>query len=330
MSARHHLRSTAQTCHCGFFDASLAPALTVASGDVVTIETLTGTIAMIGQAPGYTPPELESVRRDAPSFPAPHILTGPVAVEGAEPGDLLEVRILDVALRQDWGFNLVRPLGGTLPDVFPQERLLIVPIDRTAMTATLPFGVTLPLAPFFGIMGVAPPPAWGRVTSVVPRAHGGNIDNKELVAGATLFLPVHVAGALFSCGDGHGVQGDGEVCLTALETALTGTFQFVLHKARPAPATPLAGPRATTPSHLVTMGFDPDLDRAMEIALRDMIDWLSSPRRAQGEANDGVGGWGLSPLDAYSLCSLCADFRVTQTVNGSKGVHGMIRENLQP
>lgn len=334
MSARHHLHASASTCHCGFFDASLPPTLTVASGDVVTIDTLTGTIAMLAHAPGHTPPELEAVRREAPSFPAPHILTGPIAVAGAEPGDLLEVRILDVSLRQDWGFNLVRPLGGTLPDDFTDERLLIVPIDRAAMTATLPFGVTVPLSPFFGIMGVAPPQAWGRVTSVVPRAHGGNIDNKELVAGTSLFLPVHVAGALFSCGDGHGVQGDGEVCLTALETALTGTFQLVLHKAESKTVARPATPRATTPTHLVTMGFDPDLDRAMEIALKDMIDWLST---APGSRTDGtretehtLDGWGLSAIDAYSLCSLCADFRVTQTVNGAKGVHGMIRRDLRP
>lgn len=309
---RHHLPSTPTTCACGFFDATRPAQLTVDSGDVVTIETLTGTIAMIAQAPGHTPPELRAVREEAESHPAPHILTGPVAVSGAEPGDVLEVRILDVALRQDWGFNLIRPLAGTLPDAFPQERLLVVPIDREASTAALPFGVTLPLSPFFGIMGVAPPPEWGRITSVVPRAHGGNIDNKELVAGTTLYLPVFVAGALFSCGDGHAVQGDGEVCLTALETALTGTFRLLVRK-----DLKLAGPRAETPDAIVTVGFDPDLDRAHERALGDMIDWLGE--RA-----------GLAAIDAYTLCSLAADFRVTQTVNGAKGVHGILAKELLP
>lgn len=307
-----HLTSTPKTCHNGFFDANRPAQLTIASGDTVTIDTLTGTVAMIAQAPGHTPPELRAVREQAESFPAAHILTGPVAVTGAEPGDVLEVRIVDVQLRQDWGFNLIRPLGGTLQDDFTQERLLIIPIDRSARTCTLPFGVTLPLKPFFGIMGVAPPSAWGRITSVIPRAHGGNIDNKELGAGATLYLPVHVKGAMFSCGDGHGVQGDGEVCLTALETALTGTFELIVRK-----DLSLALPRAETASHLITMGFDPTLDRAMEIALKQMIAWL-------GERH------GFSAEDAYSLCSLIADFRVTQTVNGSRGVHGVIAKSVLP
>jgi len=310
--ASHTLPSTPETCVCGFFDATRPAQLTVESGDIVTIDTLTGTIPMIAQAPGHTPPELRAVREGSESYPAPHILTGPVAVAGAEPGDVLEVRILDVVLRQDWGFNLVRPLSGTLPDLVTQERLMIVPIDREAKTARLPFGVSLPLSPFFGIMGVAPPPEWGRITSVVPRAHGGNIDNKELVAGATLYLPVFVPGALFSCGDGHGVQGDGEVCLTALETALTGTFQLVVRK-----DLRLAGPRAETPERLITMAFDPDLDRALERALADMIAWI-------GERS------GLSELDAYTLCSLAADFRITQTVNGAKGVHGLLDKAYAP
>lgn len=308
----HHLNSTPTTCHNGFFDAALAPRITIESGDEITIDTLTGAVGMIAMAPGHTPPELKAVREGAESYPSPHILTGPVAVAGAEPGDVLEVRIKDVTLRQDWGFNLMRPLAGTLPDHYPDERLLMIPIDRAAMTCTLPFGVTLPLKPFFGIMGVAPPPGWGRITSVIPRAHGGNIDNKELGPGSTLYLPVHVAGALFSCGDGHGVQGDGEVCLTALETALTGTFQLILRKDMR-----LAMPRAETEHHLITMGFDPSLDRAMEVALKDMIAWL-------GERH------GLAAADAYSLCSLIADFRVTQTVNGAKGIHGMIAKAILP
>jgi acetamidase/formamidase len=309
---RHHLQASAATCHCGFFDATLSPRLTIASGDVVTIDTLTGTLAMLATAPGHTPPELSEVRRQAESYPAPHILTGPVAVEGALPGDVLQVDILDVALRQDWGFNLIRPLGGTLPDRFPDERLLLIPIDREAATATLPFGVTLPLRPFFGIMGVAPPDSWGRITSVIPRAHGGNIDNRELVAGTTLFLPVHVAGALFSCGDGHGCQGDGEVCLTALETALTGTFRLTVRRDMS-----LRLPRAETATHLISMGFDPDLDRALEIALGEMIDWLGRHHR-------------IEAADAYTLASLACDFRVTQTVNGAKGVHGMLAKALLP
>ena len=143
---------------------------------------------------------------------------------------MLEVEILDVKLRQDWGYNIIRPLAGTLPDDFHETRLMHIPLDEERKVGRLPWGLELPLAPFFGVMGVAPPPHWGRITSIVPRAHGGNLDNKELGAGATLYLPVFVEGALFSCGDGHGAQGDGEVCVTAIETALQGTFEIVLRK----------------------------------------------------------------------------------------------------
>jgi acetamidase/formamidase len=227
-----------------------------------------------------------------------HILTGPIAIEGAEPGHVIEVRIKDVQLRQDWGYNVIRPLAGTLQDDFHEFRLLHIPLDLEAKMARLPWGKSLPLAPFFGVMGTAPPPTWGRVTSLIPRAFGGNLDNKELVPGATLFLPVFVEGGSFSCGDGHGAQGDGEVCVTAIETALQGTFS-------------LAVPRAETQTHYITMGLDPDLDRCAESALRDMI-------RLIGEKA------GLSREDAYTLCSLAADLRVTQTVNGSKGIHCML------
>ena len=170
----------------------------------------------------------------------------------------------------------------------------------------MPWGLDLPLKPFFGVMGVAPPPAWGRITSLIPRAMGGNLDNKELGAGAKLYLPVFVPGALFSCGDGHGVQGDGEVCVTAIETALQGRFRLTLRK-----DLRLDYPRAETPTHYMTMAMDPDLDQCVVRALRDMIVLLGEKRN-------------LSREDAYTLCSLAADLRVTQTVNGSKGIHCMI------
>src|ERR1700761_1849534 len=171
-----------------------------------------------------------------------HILTGPIAVRGAEPGDVLEVDIIDVKLRQDWGWNIIRPLVGPLPDDFPEGRLINIPLDQKRMIGHMPWGLELPLAPFFGVMGVAPPKGWGRITSVAPQATGGNLDNKELGAGSTLYLPVFVEGGLFSCGDGHGAQGDGEVCITAIETALKGTFRFTvrddLHLVRPRAETP--------------------------------------------------------------------------------------------
>jgi acetamidase/formamidase len=311
--ARFELAATPGTVHWGYLDATLPPALTVASGDEVTVHTCTGSAAENPppDAFGLLPDHRAILAAVRPEL-GPHLLTGPVAVEGAEPGDTLEVRILDVRLRQDFGWNLQRPLLGTLPEDFPGHRLVHIPLDRARMTAELAFGVTLPLAPFFGVMGVAPPPAYGRVSSVEPREYGGNIDLKELTAGSTLFLPVFAPGALLSVGDGHAAQGDGEVNLTAIETALTGTFGLVLHK-----RTGLAFPRAETPAHHVTLGFDPDLDDAAKQALRGMIELL-------GELS------GLGREDAYMLCSLAADLRVTQLVDGNKGVHCMIEKRLLP
>ena len=307
----HHLQASAETCHWGFFDAARKPSLTIDSGDRVTIDTLTGAPEVVPKAGFYVPPELADVHARAERFAGgAHILTGPVAIRGAKPGNVLEVRILDVKLRQDWGFNVIRPLAGTLQDDFHEMRLMHIPLDRERNIGRLPWGLELPLAPFFGIMGVAPPPAWGRITSIVPRAHGGNLDNKELVTGATLYLPVFVDGAMFSCGDGHGAQGDGEVCVTAIETALQGTFEFILRD-----DVRLSYPRAETPKHYITMGMDPDLDQCAVIALRDMIKLICERSN-------------LSKEDAYTLCSLAADLHVTQTVNGSKGIHVMLEKSL--
>jgi acetamidase/formamidase len=176
------------------------------------------------------------------------------------------------------------------------------------MTGRLPWGLELPLKPFFGVMVVGPPHAWGPVASPPPRRNGGNIDNKELVAGATLYLPIHVDGALFSVGDGHGVQGDGEVCITAIETGLIGTFELHVRDDMR-----LEWPMAETPTDFITMGFDPDLDDAAVIALREMIKLICTRS-------------GLSREDAYTLCSLAADLRVTQLVNGAKGIHVVLNK----
>jgi acetamidase/formamidase len=173
----------------------------------------------------------------------------------------------------------------------------------------------LPLAPFFGVMGVAPPADWGMINTKEPRAIGGNLDNKELTEGSTLFLPVFNEGALFSAGDGHGVQGDGEVCINALEICLTGHFRLSLVKGGGARDPVLKFPRAETKTHFITMGMNEDLDLAMKQALREMIGFICSRTN-------------LSDADAYQFCSLAVDFRVTQTVNGEKGVHGMLRKGL--
>jgi acetamidase/formamidase len=306
----HHLGASPETCHWGVFSADLAPVLRIASGDRVTVDTVSGSPEVLPPAGFHVPPELLEIHaRSVRNLPG-HILTGPIAVEGAIPGDVLEVRLIDVQLRQDWGYNVIRPLSGTIPEDFDAYRHITIPLDRARGTARLPWGVDMPLSPFFGILGVAPPPQWGRINTIVPRAHGGNLDNKELRPGATLLLPVHAKDALFSCGDGHAAQGDGEVCTTAIETAMQGTFDFIVHKNMR-----LAYPRAETATHFITMGMHPDLDQCLNMALRDMI-------RLAGEKG------GLSAQDAYTLCSLAADFRITQTVNGSRGVHAMLAKNL--
>lgn len=308
MSQHARLSSRPGTVHWGYFDAALEPVLTIRSGDTVTVETLSG-------QPETLPPEqsefvllpehravLEATARGAGA----HLLTGPVAVEGAVPGDALKIEIVDIRLRQNWGFNLIMPLLGTLPDDFPARRLIHPAIDPASGTIRMPWGLEFPAAPFFGCMGTAPPAEWGRVTSVIPRAFGGNIDCKDLVAGTTLHLPVWHPGGLFSVGDGHAAQGHGEVCLTAVETALTGTFRITLEK-----GSKLSSPWAETPSHVITLGFDEDLDAAARKALRAMI-------RLIGQET------GLSPEDAYSLCSIACDLHVTQLVNVHKGVHAAL------
>ena len=310
--ATHHIAATPETIRWGIFDAAFPPLLTVNSGDTVTLECLSGTPEMLPPADrGFTvPPALHAIHQANPPRMAGHILTGPVAIAGAEPGDTLEVHIDSIELGSDWGYCGFRPLAGTLPEDFPERWVSHIAVDQAKRTGSLPWGVDLALSPFFGVMGVAPPPNYGPISTKEPREHGGNLDNKELGAGSTLFLPVWVPGANFSAGDGHGVQGDGEVCINALETCLTGTFTFTLHK-----NTGLRYPRGETATHFISMGMNEDLDLAMKQALREMIAFITARTN-------------LSREQAYATCSLAVDFRVTQTVNGEKGVHGMLRKGL--
>ena len=230
--ATHRIAASPETVRWGIFDAAFPPLLTVQSGDTVVLECVSGTPEVLPPAErGFTiPPALLAIHRANPPRMSGHILTGPVAIAGAEPGDTLEVRIDAIELGSDWGYCGFRPLAGTIPEDFPERWVSHIAVDQKARTCQLPWGPELALSPFFGVMGVAPPPNYGAISTKEPREHGGNLDNKELGAGATLFLPVWVPGANFSAGDGHGVQGDGEVCINALETCLTGTFTFVLHK----------------------------------------------------------------------------------------------------
>ena len=322
----HHVAATPDTIRFGLFDAEIAPVLTVESGDSVAMQCLSGgpeviaslRAALLAGGGGHdlvVPPRLGAIHDAAPPRVGTHLLTGPVAVRGAAPGDMLEVRIDAVEPAADWGYCGFRPLAGTLAEDFPTAFMTHIKVDQVRRTCTLPWGVELGLAPFFGIMGVAPPPEWGRISSREPRRHGGNLDNKELVAGSTLFLPVLVDGANFSAGDGHGLQGDGEVCVNALEMCLDGRFTLILHKGGGPLAPLLRMPRAETPTHHISMGLNEDLDLAMKQALREMIALI-------------VARSGLSREQAYVSCSLAVDFRVTQTVNGEKGVHGMLQKGL--
>lgn len=312
--ADHYLPAQPGTVNWGQWDARLKPALTIKSGDTVVIDTLSGEPEdMPDPALGFTPvPGQAEVFAATFRGPGPHMLTGPIYIDGAEPGDVLEVRLKAIEFRADWGWNIQMPFWGTLPEDFPNLRRLHIPVDAARGVAVMPWGQELPLEPFFGNFGVAPAPEWGRLSSTEPRVFGGNMDNKELGVGSITYFPVFTEGALFSVGDGHGRQGDGEVCLTALETALTGTFEFHLRKDMK-----LTTPRAETPADWITMGFDPDLDDAAKQALRDMIALIR-------EHSD------LSAQDAYTLCSLCADLRVTQTVDLNKGIHCVLPKKYLP
>jgi len=308
----HRLPAGVHTVHRGVFDGSLPAVLTIESGDTVEVTTLSGNAEDLPDAQsGLTVlPEHRDVLAQVPKGEGPHLMTGPIAVAGAMPGDELAVEILRMGLAQDWGWNLIAPGKGTLPDDFPEVRRIHVAIDQAAGTVTMPWGLKLKAAPFFGIIGVAPPAAAGPQTSVIPRAFGGNIDNKNLGASAILHLPVFNPGGLLSVGDGHAIQGDGEVCLTAIETRLSALLRITLIK-----QSGLAEPFAETPTHWITMGFNPDLDVAAQIALREMIALIGR-----------VGGLGAE--DAYTLCSITADTHVTQLVNVHKGVHVMLAKEL--
>ncbi len=307
----HHLVASPKTVHVGHFSSELKPALVIDPGDRVVIDTLGGLapdrFEAAGLAPDLVPQSLRDIFREVKDRgPGPHILTGPVFIRGAEPGDTLEVHLQAVKLTRPYGYSSILRDKGALPEDFPYDSTRILQIDAERMTSEVAPGVLLPLRPFFGNLGVAPPPAMGRVGSMAPGIHGGNMDNKELIAGTILYLPVYVKGALFSAGDGHAVQADGEVSLTGLETAAQGTFQFFLRKNEK-----IAWPRAETPTHFILMGFDEDLDAAVQMAVRAVIDFLGEKM-------------GLSREDAYRVASLAADLRVTQVVDGVKGVHAML------
>ncbi len=316
---QHQLAASPETVVVGNYWSESKPVLTIKSGDTVTIETVgtAGVAALerLNVPADQIPESLRSITRAMADKtldrgPGGHILTGPIFIEGAEPGDVLELHIDNITMPEPWAHNSFSPTSGFLKEDFKQSYGRIIKLDREKMVALFAPGITIPLHPFFGSMGVAPLPAAGRISSAPPGIHAGNLDNRNLTAGSTLFIPVHVKGALFQVGDGHAGQGDGEVDITAMETPLTGTFRFVVRK-----DLHLTWPRAETPTHFIVMGTDEDLTVATQIAVHEMLDFLVNSR-------------GLSREEAYVLSSIAADFEITQLVDGKKGVHGMIAKSI--
>jgi acetamidase/formamidase len=300
----------------GYYSAKAKPVLTVHSGDAVHIQTLStcgSTERLIdegvtaGDIPSYNADIYREVKDKGPGG---HILTGPVEIAEAEPGDVLEVQILKIDIDVPFACNGFGTGRGFLPNDYPYSRRKIIPLDRAKMLAHFAPGIEIPLHPFFGSMGVAPPESAGRLDSAPPWMHAGNMDNKELVAGTTLYIPVHAKGALFEVGDGHAGQGNGEVDITAMETFLSGTFRFIVHKDRH-----LLWPRAETPTSFISMGFSPDLKEATTLAVRDMINFLVEEKH-------------LSRDDAYMLTSVAVDVDITQLVDGNVGVHAMCPKSI--
>lgn len=311
----HELKLIPANIHWGYFDSRVKPVLKIASGDTVRVETMIAggldRLRLAGVPDAEIPESLKEVEKAVTDRgPGVHPLTGPIYVEGAAPGDTLEVDILALEFLHPYGVTGFRPGGGTLPNEFPYARFKQIRVDARAGTAEFAPGIRLKLAPFWGTIGVAPAAGIHRQSSTAPDSNGGNLDNKELVEGSILYLPVQAAGGLISLGDGHALQGDGEVTLTALETSLRGSVQIFVRKGKP-----IHWPRAETPTHYITMGLNPDLDEAARMATQEMIEFLVSEKH-------------LSRDDAYILCSLGVDLRVTQLVDQTKGVHAMLPKSI--
>lgn len=312
----HRLEATPETVAYGFYWSDAPPALRVASGDIIDVDTLLtnspGGLTRAGVPDDKIQASLKAITTAFPAGspnrgPGGHILTGPVFVEGAEPGDTLEVKVLSIDLPIDYGYN---GCSGYVPANCERGApAKIIQLNRTAMTAEFMPGIVVPLKPFFGSMGVAPAPELGRVGSTAPSKHAGNLDNKELVAGTTLYIPVFVKGALFEVGDGHAAQGDGEVDQTAIETSLRGKIQLTVRK-----DIKLVWPRAETATDYISMGTDADLGIATNIAIQEMVDFLAATK-------------GLTKHQAYQLISIAGNVAVTQLVDRprpgepSLGVH---------
>jgi acetamidase/formamidase len=315
------LRSTPQNLSRGFIPAGLPPALRIKSGQIVQIETFShhgfvdDPVAFFKRyeiSPEMILPDLieASKKLPRPKDGGTHVLTGPIYIEDAEPGDMLEIRIREIKPRVPYGGNGSGPGRGVVPELLTEADQKIIQLDLKRNVALFSKDIEVPLQPFMGIMAVAPPRKLGRVNSTPPGVYGGNLDLKDLTKGATLFLPVFQAGAQFVVGDGHAGQGDGEVNGTAIETSLTGTFQFILHKDKR-----LEVPRAETGSHYIVMGLDVDLNQAMKKAVQETVKFLMEQR-------------GLNRTDAYSLASIGVDYKIAEAVDQVLLIVGMIPKKI--
>lgn len=322
-SGLYEVKSGVETVHWGYLSGSVDPILRINSGDTVVMETVShegiledqgDPVAFFAKA-GFSKEQILAdvvaiYQKVQHSGAGPHVVTGPIYINGAEPGDVLEVRILEAEPRVPYGVNSMRLNKGGLPGEFTLNRSMVIPFDMERRVGLFSQNIEVPLKPFFGIMATGPAKTLGKISSVPPGAYAGNIDLNELTAGTTFYIPVHVKGALFFAGDGHAAQGDGEVDLTAIETSLRGKFQFIVRKDMR-----LIWPRAETPTHWITIGLHEDLDEAMRMAIRETIDFLVKEK-------------GLTREDAYALASVAIDFEVTQVVDGVKGIHAMIPKSI--
>ena len=344
--ADHFVPSRPETLSWGWFPLDKPPVLTIDSGDTVRIDTLSHagatqddhpdlSLGLLGVTPDEILPDVLDFWGSRAGRPregrSGHLITGPIAIRNAEPGDVLEIQVLELATRVPYGINNTSPTGGVFSPAYPGSRPADAARDiaagrhliRTGVVngrdvALFGDGIHVPLAPFMGIMAVAPDPVVGEPGVTVPGVQasrppglfGGNLDVKDLTVGSTLYLPVLQPGALFYVGDPHSAQGDGEVSGTALEHSLTGRFRFVLHEDRE-----LTAPRAETATHYVLMGIDLDLDRALQKAVEEVVAFLAEEH-------------GLSPDRALSLASIAVDFHVAEAVDLTQIVTGRIPKSL--
>ena len=315
----HVVRSLPENMVWGYYGADVPPVAKVKDGDVVEIQTVNPSgVSRTNPDEFYTKNNLpidqhaqeviaimKNVKPE-PSGIRGHMLTGPVYIDGAQPGDSLEIRILDLTFPAPFGVNSVWPGGGGIPDEVKTRETFVYRYDMKRKSASLKEGIEIPLKPFMGVMALSPPADLGRQSSIPPNFYGGNLDIKHLTKGATLYLPVSVPGGLFTTGDGHGAQGNGEVSGVAIETAVNLTVKFIVHKGKA-----LKNPRAETPTHFIAVGLDKDLNKAMKNALSEACAFISQEL-------------GFTFNEALSIASTAVDFEVSQVVDQTLGVHAMI------